>query len=402
MTSRAAGTAAAERTVEMPTGEASHRAAGAPEPVRRIVVLGPSDLSLVRNRASLVAALVARRQTVLCVAPSFDTDRRRTLNLLGAETVAFDPPAGRFRALEPLKRLKALAALVADWRADVALAYGGRGLAEPALAARRARVPRVVSLVNAPLDDETGGGASFIAHRIAPSLARALAVSDAVVAHNAPLLRQAQSIAGAKSRAHWSLVPGAGVDLAHFAVAPLPPLDDGLVFLTITALEERRGVLELAEAARRIRAHGRRARFVLVATPGEAADRILRQDLAPFAGDLEILDPVDDVRPLLARCHVYLHPSRAEGMPRAVLEAMSVGRPIVTTDTPGCRDTVDERVNGCLVPPRDAGALTLAIESVLKRPDLIPSQARASRAKAERRFDVRDVNRALIAALGLD
>ena len=88
-------------------------------------------------------------------------------------------------------------------------------------------------------------------------------------------------------------------------------------------------------------------------------------------------------------------------MPRSVLEAMAAGRPIITTNGPGCRETVDERINGCLVPPSDPTALAASMETFLKRPDLIPSLARASRAKAERRFDERAVNATLMGVMGL-
>jgi glycosyltransferase involved in cell wall biosynthesis len=88
-------------------------------------------------------------------------------------------------------------------------------------------------------------------------------------------------------------------------------------------------------------------------------------------------------------------------MPQPILEALATGRPIVTTNTSGCRETVDERVNGCLVPPGDPAALVAGIESILKRPDLIPHLARASRAKAERRFDERAATAAMMVALGL-
>jgi glycosyltransferase involved in cell wall biosynthesis len=88
-------------------------------------------------------------------------------------------------------------------------------------------------------------------------------------------------------------------------------------------------------------------------------------------------------------------------MPQPLLEAMAAGRPIVTTDVAGCRETVDDRVNGCFAEPREARSLTAAMESFLKRPDLIPSMARASRAKAERFCTIETVNRALLTALAL-
>jgi glycosyltransferase involved in cell wall biosynthesis len=89
-------------------------------------------------------------------------------------------------------------------------------------------------------------------------------------------------------------------------------------------------------------------------------------------------------------------------MPQPVLEAMAAGRPIITTNVAGCRDTVDERVNGCLVEPGNARSLAEAMESFLKRPDLIPPIARASRAKAERFCGIETVNNGLLAALGID
>ena len=94
-------------------------------------------------------------------------------------------------------------------------------------------------------------------------------------------------------------------------------------------------------------------------------------------------------------------PSYGEGMPRTVLEAMAVGRPIVTTDTRGCRDTVDEVVNGCLVPIRDWSALADGMEFFIKHPDLIAPMGLASRQKVERLFDVRKVNRDMMRILGL-
>jgi glycosyltransferase involved in cell wall biosynthesis len=88
-------------------------------------------------------------------------------------------------------------------------------------------------------------------------------------------------------------------------------------------------------------------------------------------------------------------------MSRTLLEALACGRPIITTDIPGCRETVDVRVNGLLIPPRDTDALAAAICNVIDRPELLASMARASRLKAERLFDVREVNALLRDALGL-
>jgi glycosyltransferase involved in cell wall biosynthesis len=94
-------------------------------------------------------------------------------------------------------------------------------------------------------------------------------------------------------------------------------------------------------------------------------------------------------------------PSYREGMPRTVLEAMAVGRAIVTTDAPGCRDTVVEGENGFLVPPRDAGALADAMRQFIVDPGLAIAMGQRSRAIALQRFDVHRVNAVMLEAMGL-
>ncbi len=88
-------------------------------------------------------------------------------------------------------------------------------------------------------------------------------------------------------------------------------------------------------------------------------------------------------------------------MPRAVLEALATGRPVITTTAPGCVETVDEKVSGCLVAPADTAALATAMESYLANPDQVAAGSRAARLKAERRFDAKHVNASMTRILGL-
>ncbi len=95
-------------------------------------------------------------------------------------------------------------------------------------------------------------------------------------------------------------------------------------------------------------------------------------------------------------------PSYGEGMPRSVLEAMAMGRAVLTTDVPGCRETVREERNGLLVPARNAAALADSMLRMLAQPELLEPMGHAGRAIAEERFDVHAVNRVILAAMGLD
>lgn len=94
---------------------------------------------------------------------------------------------------------------------------------------------------------------------------------------------------------------------------------------------------------------------------------------------------------------MYVLPSfYREGVPRSTQEALALARPVITTDAPGCRETVVDGVNGFLVPPRDPEALAEAMERFIREPDLIPRMGRESRKLAEERFDVRKINQRLI------
>jgi glycosyltransferase involved in cell wall biosynthesis len=159
-----------------------------------------------------------------------------------------------------------------------------------------------------------------------------------------------------------------------------------------------------AEAAARLKARHPGAVFRLAGPLETGGDAVTPDEIAGWrrAGAVEVLDPVEDVRPLLAGAGVYVLPSHyREGVPRSILEAMSMGRAIVTTDTPGCRETVIADRNGFLVPPKDVDALVSAMERFLLDPALVPAMGAASRALAQERFDVDRVNDAILAFMGL-
>jgi len=162
-----------------------------------------------------------------------------------------------------------------------------------------------------------------------------------------------------------------------------------------------KGVREFAAAASIVRARRPDCRFRLVgwidANPAAIAqselDAWLREGTLEFAGRL------DDVRPELAACSVFVLPSYREGTPKSTLEALATGRPVITTDVPGCRGTVEHGVNGLLVPARDARALAEACLALAADPALRTRMGAASRRIAER-FDARAVNAAIAEALG--
>jgi glycosyltransferase involved in cell wall biosynthesis len=359
---------------------------------RRVAVIAPSGTSLRRLRGGLIGAITARKHGVMTFAPAYDAGDGAALDALGVERRMLPQRPPGLHLFGERRAITALASDLHAFRPHAVLTYGGASGLQGAKAARKAKVARIVALVNSLPATGTSDRRA---------LARTLELADAAVFHNPDDPRALGKDGHLPADLAYTIVPGAGVDLAAHAVQPLPPLGDGLVFLMIARLDRETGVLEFCQAARTLKSRAPSARFELAGPPGSGPTALTTATLASFADYVTYRGDLDDVRPAIGASHVYVYPSHSEGMPRSVLEALAAGRPVITTAVPGCRDTVDERVNGCLVPPSDPAALAIAIESFLKRPDLIASMARASRAKAERRFDERAVNATLLDILGL-
>jgi glycosyltransferase involved in cell wall biosynthesis len=375
-----------------------------PRPIRRVAFVGGSARNLVMMRAPLMRALMARGIPVMAVAPHFSADEEAKLEAMHVERATFALTPRGPRLLADFQIVRELKDKLAAWQADAVLASGGRVMSLALIAAARARVARRIALVNglpsvsALAADKGAPDLSAASPRL---LARGLAAATAAVLHNRDDQRRLLRTGALAASLPTLIVPGAGVDLAAFAVQPLPSAANGIVFLMLATLDRARGVLDYCAAARDLKARAPQARFLLAGPAGDGPTGLKPEALRPYADAVTFLGPLVDVRPALAECHVVVYPSHAEGMPRAILEALATGRPVVTTETPGCRDTVDDRVNGCLVPAGDAAALQLAMASFLKRPDLLPAMARASRLKAERHFDERAVIAQMLDVIGV-
>jgi glycosyltransferase involved in cell wall biosynthesis len=184
------------------------------------------------------------------------------------------------------------------------------------------------------------------------------------------------------------LIPGSGVDLACYRPVAEDPTTIPLVVLPARMLRDK-GVVEFATAARLLRARGCHARFVLAGPldpPNPAA--LSAEEIAQLGVEapLEWLGNVEDMVDLYRRAHIVCLPSYREGLPKCLIEACASGRAIVTTDVPGCRAAVTHKVNGLLVPPRNATVLADALQVLIENPTMRARFGAAGRARAEREF----------------
>lgn len=180
-------------------------------------------------------------------------------------------------------------------------------------------------------------------------------------------------------------LPGSGVNLLHHAYQEYP--EDGIInFLYISRVLKDKGAGEFLEMAEIIKAKYPKTEFQILGWIGD--DYKNRVDDLVNKGILSYLGPTSDVRPYLKRIHCTIMPSYHEGMSNVNLEGAANGRPVITTNVPGCRETVDDGVTGFLVEPRSAQSLTDAVERFINLPfEQKVSMGKEGRRKVEREFD---------------
>ncbi|CAN5787898.1 glycosyltransferase family 4 protein [soil metagenome] len=191
-----------------------------------------------------------------------------------------------------------------------------------------------------------------------------------------------------------TLIRGSGVDLSHFAYSDPPAAAPLQVVLPARMLRDK-GVMEFVTAARSLRAAFPTARFILVGDSDVNRSAVAAEQLRAWQdeGIVEWWGHRTDMVGVLRQAAIVCLPSYREGVPKALLEAAASGRPIVTTDVPGCREVVKNDENGILVPARDSKALAAALGRLLADADCRLRMGRAGRLRAEREFDIREVVR---------
>ena len=370
----------------------------------KILVLGSYAPSLVSFRGQLIRDMIAAGHEVVACAPEDAPEVADTLKGYGA---TYRPVKISRTATNPLNDFFDLISL---WRllrsvgADLLFAYTIKPVIYGTIAARLAGVPAVFAMITGAgyVFTEGGGWKRRLLRPLVTGLYRtSLARTRGVFFHNEDDLAEFKNRAIVDKTQNLIRVHGSGVDIDRFS--PTTPPKRPLIFLLIARLLVDKGIREYVAAARQIRARHPSVKFQLIGPPDTTPSAIQEAELTAWQeeGVIDYLGSVSDVRPHLRACSVYVLPSYREGMPRTVLEAMAMGRAIITTDVPGCRDTVTEGENGLLVPARDPEALEAAMESFIQHPERLSAMGRASRRIAEERYDVKRVNAAMMSAMGL-
>ena len=370
----------------------------------KVLILAGFAESIADFRGALIRDLIAAGCEVHVAAPALRREAGLGL-LLGLPRDRFHDIPIRRTGTNPLADLGAMIGmwrLMRKLRPHVTLPYTIKPVIYGSLAAWLAGVPRRFALITGLGYAFTGERTGLI-KRIVDMLYRlALGRVHKVFFQNPDdelLFREAGIL---PSGVPSVVVNGSGVDLDAYAFRDMPATPHP-IYLMIGRLIGDKGVREYANAARRVKAAFPHARFQLAGWIDGNPDAIARSELDGWVaeGTIEFLGRLDDVRTAIAAAQVYVLPSYREGTPRTVLEAMAMGRPIITTDAPGCRETVVDGENGFLVPVKSVDALVEALRRFIDDPTLAPRMGKRSRDIAVDRYDVHKVNAVMLAEMGV-
>lgn len=299
----------------------------------------------------------------------------------------------------------ALYRLMRDIKPDYMMGYTIKPVIYGLLAAKFAHVPHRFALITGlgfafQGVDEQGYRKSHLQKIMHKLYSLALVSTHKIFFQNPDDEALFKSMGIVKPTASTKVVNGSGVDLSEYSVQPFHTVDDSPIprFLLIARLLGDKGLREYAQAARLIKAKYPQAQFDLVGSIDSNPSAISQNELDSWLEEelFNYWGRLSDVRPAIAASAVYVLPSYREGTPRTVLEAMAMGRPIITTDAPGCRETVIDGYNGYLVPVKAVEELAAAMECFIVNPELIVQMGSASRQLVEDKFDVHSVNRIML------
>ncbi len=367
----------------------------------KIVVVGGYAPALIGFRGPFLKALVEKGHEVVAVADAAPPELVQQIESLGVRFRAVPVRRNEVTLTSDLRLLAALFRIFREERPDLFFGYMHKPVIFGTWAAVLAGVKRRVSMVTGlgyPWEADTPRHLQF--RRLLSALYRvAFWFNESVIFHN-PDDRAVMVDAGLLPARKAVVVNGSGINLSFYPERPQPARAP-MRFLMVSRLVASKGVYEYVEAARLVRQQYPDVIFDLVGPTDThpQAVKLCEVEAWQREGTIRYHGQQSDVKPFLEACSVYVLPSHAEGTPRSVLEAMSVGRAIITTDTRGCRETVVDGVNGFLVPLKDAEGFARAIIRFIENPDLCAQMGVASRQYVQKKFEVGSVNAEMLRIL---
>jgi glycosyltransferase involved in cell wall biosynthesis len=370
--------------------------------LKRFILVGAYPNSVSTFRGDLIRDVIDAGSQVTVMTAAAPPEVHAEIEATGALFEAYPIQRNGLNPQADLATLRHLRRRFQELKPDVILAYTIKPVIWGGIAARRCPDSRFFALI-------TGLGYAFQRGSFKRNLLNAIVVrlyrfalrrAEGVIFQNSDN-RDLFVEKGIVDAHKCHVVNGSGVNVSEFDIAPV--FDGEPRFLLIARLLGEKGIREYAAAAETVKRQYPNATFDLVGPEDPSPDGIPSSEVDSWhqKGIINYRGATNDVRPFLKECHIYVLPSYHEGLPRTVLEAMAMGRPILTTDVTGCRETVKPGVNGWLVPKADADALAEKMIWFIQNREQWSMMGSESRKIAEDRFDVKKVNAEMLRIMGI-
>lgn len=370
----------------------------------RIVLLSNDSWSLIPFRGELLEEMVARGHEVFACAPDADDTIRKELNDMGVQYRKVKLNRVGLNPFSEIGTLINLSNVFREIKPHVLISYTIKPVLYGSLAAQFVGIQKIFSLI-------TGLGYAFaeegprnrVVRYVAHNMYRiALGFNNKVFFQNPDDLSMFTEKRLIKKIKQGVVINGSGVNIDRFQIVDYP---ESVSFLLIARLLRPKGISEYIEAAKSLKKKYPELVFRIVGRPVNSPVAYTEEDIHEWEEQeiVEYLGELSDVRPAIAGASVFVLPTYyREGTPRTLLEAMAMGRPLITTDTAGCRETVRQGKNGFLIPTKDSNALMEAMEFFVKQPDSIRQMGRVSRKMVVDKYDVEKVNAVLLEEMNLE
>jgi len=372
----------------------------------KVAIISNDAFGLLNFRGPLLMELRRLGHDVIAFAPDIDASTHAALDAMGVTSVEYNLSRAGTNAIRDFATIIQLRYLLKKHCPDISLACFIKPVIYGTIAAWLAGVPRRYAMIEglgfAFINSPNSSWKNVAVRSVVSSLLRiSLKKANRTVVLNIDDRNELIN-RNLVAPENCAILGGIGVDLDEWRYSP-PPTQP-VTFILVARLLWDKGIGEYARAAAILRKTHPQAKFLLLGGLDQNPAAVPREAVESWVSE-NVLDAWPghvSVRPWLEQSSVFVMPSfYREGVPRSTQEAMALGRPVITTNNPGCRDTVVNGVNGFLVPPRDPVALADAMRHFIDRPQDIVAMGHESRRLAEERFDVKTQNGKLLALIGI-
>ena len=376
---------------------------------KNVVIIGTVASSILVFRANLIKALLRQQHSVYAFVSEYSQDELNAIAALGATPITYELNRGGINPLADTKATYALFKKIKEIAPDLVFSYFSKPVIFGTLAAKLAKVPRVIGMLEGLgyAFTEQPEGLSKKAQLIKSIQVLlykiALPQLDKIIFLNPDDQKDLLETYHIKVK-QVDVLGGIGLDLDEYNYQPIDTTDLPISFLFIGRMLKEKGIHDFIAAAKIVKQSHPDVQFTVLGAidpfnPGalqqSELDRLISLNIINYPGQ------VDDVQKWIAASHVFVLPSYREGVPRSTQEAMAIGRAVITTDVPGCRETVTDGVNGFLIEKWNPQALAEKMIYFIEHPEEIKKMGYESYKIAQDKFDADKVNKRLINMLGL-